>query len=113
MAGQTRLIPRITFKEPWPGTGIILERHQIPLRLAYAMTFNKSQGQTLSRVLLDVRNPIFAHGQLYVGISRVGHRDHILALCSDPDHLVNGGWGGIRCHNVINPFLQHVVRTLP
>jgi ATP-dependent exoDNAse (exonuclease V) alpha subunit len=35
------------------------------------MTYNKSQSQTVEKAALDVRDPIFAHGQLYTGASRV------------------------------------------
>ena len=50
-------------------------RKQIPVNLAYAMTINKSQGQTLDRVGLFLDRPCFSHGQLYVGMSRVTSRD--------------------------------------
>jgi hypothetical protein len=46
-----------------------LTRLQFPLRLAYAMTYNKSQSQTLFRVLLDITLPPFSNGQLYVALS--------------------------------------------
>ena len=35
------------------------------------MSLNKSQGQEMDTNLLDLRNPVFAHGHLYVGLSRV------------------------------------------
>ena len=47
------------------------KRLQYPIRLAYAMTINKSQGQTLERCGLVLHSPVFSHGQLYVAMSRV------------------------------------------
>eukprot|EP01084_Bolivina_argentea_P056989 104199_1 len=35
------------------------------------MTIHKSQGQSLDRVSMYLPNPVFAHGQLYTGLSRV------------------------------------------
>ena len=51
-----------------------LRRHQFPIALAFAMTINKSQGQTVSHVGIDLRVPCFSHGQLYVGCSRTTTR---------------------------------------
>ena len=34
------------------------------------MTINKSQGQSLTHVGIDLRSPVFSHGQLYVALSR-------------------------------------------
>lgn len=52
----------------------MLQRHQFPVRLAYAMSINKAQGQTLRRVGLHLNPMVFAHGQLYVGLSRARRR---------------------------------------
>jgi len=52
-------------------------RTQFPLRLAYCMTYNKSQSQTLDKVLLDATEEPFAHGHLYVSLSRVRSANNI------------------------------------
>lgn len=44
---------------------------QIPLRLAWAITVHKSQGQTLDSALLQMEMQARTHGQLYVALSRV------------------------------------------
>ncbi|KAL4127532.1 hypothetical protein QTP88_011707 [Uroleucon formosanum] len=43
-----------------------------PVRLAFAMTINKSQEQSLSVCGINLENPCFSHGQLYVACSCVG-----------------------------------------
>lgn len=68
--GQLRVIPRIKLKGDDKDLGIELTRKQFPVRLCFAMTINKSQGQSFHTIGLDLRIPVFTHGQLYVGISR-------------------------------------------
>ena len=48
----------------------ILARTQFPVQVAFAMTIDKSQGQTIQHVGIYLPNPVFAHGQLYVALSR-------------------------------------------
>ena len=74
------LIPRINFQGKVGRNGINFMRVQFPLRTAYSMTINKSQGQTLFRIGLDLRSPAFAHGQLYVALSRAQNRRSIMCL---------------------------------
>jgi ATP-dependent DNA helicase PIF1 len=67
---QLRLIPRIKLTATDPSLGIEISRKQFPIRISFAMTINKSQGQSFHTVGLDLRTPVFTHGQLYVGVSR-------------------------------------------
>ncbi len=43
---------------------------QYPMRLAWAITIHKSQGQTFEKVIIDMSHGSFAPGQLYVALSR-------------------------------------------
>jgi len=49
------------------------------------MTYNKSQGQELQAVLVDLRKPPFIRGHLYVALSRVRHRNGITAFVEKED----------------------------
>jgi len=49
----------------------VAEFKQIPLRLAWAVTIHKSQGQTYDEVVVDMGGGAFSPGQTYVALSRV------------------------------------------
>lgn len=75
-AGEIAFIPRITIscRDKYQ---FILYRHQFPIKLAFAMTINKSQGQTFDYIGIDLSSQCFSHGQLYVALSRVRSLDSI------------------------------------
>ena len=69
--GNRVLIPRITSTLSDAFMPFKLRRRQFSIRLSFAITINKSQGQTLNRFGLPLLQPVFTHGQLYVAFSRV------------------------------------------
>ncbi|XP_031106347.1 ATP-dependent DNA helicase PIF1-like [Ipomoea triloba] len=81
--GTTVLIPRLSLTPSDPRLPFKFQRKQFPVMLSYAMTINKSQGQTLSVVGLLLKKPVFNHGQLYVAVSRVSNLDGLKILISD------------------------------
>jgi len=77
------LIPRITLEPSAETLSIPLKRRQFPVCLVFAMTINKSQGQGVKNVGLDLCTPVFSHGQLYVALSRCTSDDQIKVLLSE------------------------------
>ena len=71
-AGTRAYIPRFELAPKNPDLPFILRRRQFPVKLAWCMTFNKAQGQTLKEVGIYLPAPVFSHGQLYVSLSRAG-----------------------------------------
>ena len=64
-------------------TGEVTEKEtgsfiQFPLQLGYALTIHKAQGKTLDRVIVDIDRGAFAHGQLYVALSRTRKKADML-----------------------------------
>jgi len=85
------LLPRIKLTTADDDLPFTLQRIQFPVRLCFAMTVNKSQGQSLKHVGVDLHSSAFTHGQLYVALSRVTSLDGLTLLPSDnlPNHTDN------------------------
>ena len=65
------LIPRIpTISKDTGGTFVSFKRTQFPVLVAYYLTPNRAQGQTLQRRGMYLPRSVFSHGHLYVGYSR-------------------------------------------
>lgn len=79
-AGNVVYIPRISIKPSAEDIPVPLSHRQFPVHLAFAMTINKSQGQSVMHVGLDLRIPVFSHGQLYVALSRCTSANQVKVL---------------------------------
>ena len=98
---KTIFIPRIKFyadkTSPIPFT-----RTQFPVKLAYAMTINKAQGQTLHFMGLYLPKPVFSHGQLYTACSRVESKyDLSIYIIDGKNQGIFDGHKGVFTRNIV------------
>ena len=83
-AGQRYLLPRIPFLSGATEFPFIFRRRQFPVRLAWAMSIHKAQGQTLKQCGAFLPDPVFTHGQLYVAASRSSSADGLRFWLGEP-----------------------------
>lgn len=86
------LIPRINLTYSGTILPFNFQRTQYPIIPAFAMTINKSQGQTFQKIGVLLNRPVFTHGQLYVAASRVRSFDGLRFYISEYNgqgHLAN------------------------
>ncbi|XP_061367498.1 uncharacterized protein LOC133310564 [Gastrolobium bilobum] len=86
--GETVLIPRMTMSPSSHTFPVNFQRRQFPLIVSFAMTINKSQGQSLSHVAIYLPKPVFTHGQLYVALSRAKSMHGLKILILDENGCV-------------------------
>ncbi|KAL0859198.1 hypothetical protein ABMA27_011016 [Loxostege sticticalis] len=79
--GEDVLIPRIPLIPS--DLPFQCKRLQFPVKISFAMTINKSQGQTFNVAGLDLSVECFSHGQLYVALSRVTSKQNMFVMSND------------------------------
>ncbi|XP_021722037.1 ATP-dependent DNA helicase PIF1-like [Chenopodium quinoa] len=86
--GELVFIHRVNLRPPSSTKYLIqFKGIQFPLKLSFAMTINKSQGQTLSQVMVYLPQPCFSHGQLYVALSRAKKSDKVTVITPQPAEI--------------------------
>ena len=76
--GQVVFLPRIYMKPSLSSKfPLQFQLKQFPIKLSFAMTINKAQGQTLDQVGVHLIEPCFSHGQLYVPLSRAQKAENL------------------------------------
>jgi len=81
--GKPVLIPRMPLIPLDRRLPIKMRRRQFPLSVTFAVTINKSQGQSLANVGIYLSKPVFSHGQLYVAMSRVKSKAGLKVLITE------------------------------
>nr|XP_043615266.1 uncharacterized protein LOC122587219 [Erigeron canadensis] len=120
-AGKRVFLPRIPLcpseNDMYP---FKLKRKQFPIRLSFAMTINKAQGQTVPHVCVYLPESVFSHGQLYVALSRGISRERVKVLVRPTQifhqpgvYTANVVYREVLCpflHFLHLPFNSHSVR---
>jgi len=83
--GEKVFIPRLSLSPSDVKIPFKFQRRQFPISVSFAMTINKSQGQSLKNVGIYLPSYVFLHGQLYVVISRVTSEQGLKILIVDGD----------------------------
>ncbi|CAN1120470.1 ATP-dependent DNA helicase PIF1 [Linum perenne] len=101
-AGDRVYLRRIALSSNQKSLNFTLIRRQYPIALCFAMTINKSQGQTLHQVGICLKRQVFTHGQLYVAISRVTKKSGLKIISCDEGGHPTSVMKNIVYHEVLN-----------
>lgn len=103
--GKLQIISRIPLTSVDGDFSFTLTSRQFPVHLCFAITINKLQGQSLNTVGIDLRQPMFCHGQLYIALSCATDVSKMTVLLSE-------GLEG-KTVNIVYPEVLEVVQPMP
>ncbi|XP_020242987.1 uncharacterized protein LOC109821213 [Asparagus officinalis] len=111
--GKVVTIPRIKMFSDKGELPFIMRRTQFPIKLAFAMTINKSQGQTLSKIGICLQTPVFSHGQLYVDVLRATSRQSLKFLLGEQTDMPLNYTQNIVYKDVLQEVMEQIVASNP
>jgi hypothetical protein len=85
--GEIVELPRIDLTTNENEYTFTMKRRQFPVKLAYALTINKAQGQSLKKVGIYLPEPVFTHGQLCTAFSRSGEDENTKAFIEKIENI--------------------------
>ena len=94
--GEVVLLPKIPLVPSDSELPFQFRRLQFPVKPCFAMTVNKSQGQTFKAIGVDLSSAYFSHGMFYMAASRVGSSTKLYLLAPNK-----------RTRNVVYPEALH------
>ncbi|XP_039688693.1 ATP-dependent DNA helicase PIF1-like [Medicago truncatula] len=103
--GDKVYIPRLTLEPSDTRIPFKFQRRQFPISTCFAMTINKSQGQSPKEIVVYHPQPVFSHCQLYVAISRVTSMSGLKILMTNEN--------GRSMSSTSNVVYKEVFRNLP
>jgi len=106
-AGEDVILPRICCDSGGDADlPFTLRRYQFPVKLAWAMTISKSQGQEFTkRLAIFLPQPVFSHGMLYVALSRAPSASAVRLFLMPHDDVQ--GW--LEPQNALGGFTLNIV----
>ncbi|KAA6359276.1 MAG: hypothetical protein EZS28_045198 [Streblomastix strix] len=102
LKGKRFFLPRMDMQPNNSKMLFKMTRRQFPVRLSFAMTINKSQGQSFERVGVLLNHQVFSHGQLYVAFSRCRSSDGLKV------YSLNSA--GVKCAKAKNIVLKSIIQ---
>lgn len=90
--GKIIMLPRIELTPSEEDVPFQFVRRQYPIRIGYAVTINRAQGQSYDHVGVLLTLPVFSHGQLYVAASRSKYKSNLKFSISDDANYTERLW---------------------
>jgi len=76
--------------------------------LAFVMTINKAQGQSITNIAIDLHTPVFSHGQLYIALSHCTSSHRIKVLFPEDSDIIITSTTKVLA-GMINPYILYFV----